>query len=270
MFQVSHEGTPKILILATEACAYPGADNVGQIHAEYPTNTYGRDHEQYYDDATRERVIFVRYSAEQLPVVSKNGGADESSLSVTVRDTLTFGEEIEIPADLVVLVTGMIPRNLDTLIDQLKLSRSADVFLQEVHPKLRPVELAVNGVFVAGTCQAPMDISESCSSGSDAASKAIALLSRGHIELDPFRARVDTDRCRGEGKCAEACEHQKAISLIETGDDGETSRHAVVNSALCNGCGMCVAVCPHQAIQVDGWHLEQFDAMVDALVPDYS
>ncbi|MBN2296343.1 MAG: hydrogenase iron-sulfur subunit [Pirellulales bacterium] len=31
---------PKILILATEACAYPGADNVGQIHMEYPTNTY--------------------------------------------------------------------------------------------------------------------------------------------------------------------------------------------------------------------------------------
>lgn len=31
---------PKILILASEACAYAGADNVGQIHAEYPTNTY--------------------------------------------------------------------------------------------------------------------------------------------------------------------------------------------------------------------------------------
>jgi F420-non-reducing hydrogenase iron-sulfur subunit len=31
---------PKILILASEACAYPGADNVGQIHAEYPTSTY--------------------------------------------------------------------------------------------------------------------------------------------------------------------------------------------------------------------------------------
>jgi len=32
--------SPKTLILATEACAYPGADNVGQIHADYPTNTY--------------------------------------------------------------------------------------------------------------------------------------------------------------------------------------------------------------------------------------
>jgi len=30
----------KILILATEACAYPGADSVGQAHSTYPTNTY--------------------------------------------------------------------------------------------------------------------------------------------------------------------------------------------------------------------------------------
>ncbi|MBN2170872.1 MAG: hydrogenase iron-sulfur subunit [Candidatus Krumholzibacteriota bacterium] len=30
----------RILVLATETCAYPGADNVGQIHAEYPANAY--------------------------------------------------------------------------------------------------------------------------------------------------------------------------------------------------------------------------------------
>jgi len=30
----------KILILATVACAYPGADTVGQAHLSYPTNTY--------------------------------------------------------------------------------------------------------------------------------------------------------------------------------------------------------------------------------------
>jgi heterodisulfide reductase subunit A len=104
---------------------------------------------------------------------------------VSVRDVLTFGEELRVPADLVVLATGMVPRNLDRLVEQLKLSRSEDGFLQEVHPKLRPVELAVHGVFVAGTCQAPMDISESSASGSAAAVKAAGLLTKGHIELDP-------------------------------------------------------------------------------------
>ena len=242
--------------------------NVFELYQDI--RSYGRNHEQYYDDATRERVIFVRYTADEPPAVSRNEGADAAPLSVSVKDTLTFGEELNIPADLVVLATGMVPRNLDTLIHQLKLSRSADGYLQEVHPKLRPVELAVSGIFVAGTCQAPMDIAESCTSGAAAASKAVALLSRGHIELDPFRARVDTDLCCGEGKCVEVCEYQKAVTLVEVERDGKTFQQAEVNSALCNGCGMCVAVCPHQAIQVDGWHLTQFDAMVDALVADYS
>ncbi len=30
----------KILVLATESCAYPGADSVGQAHSSYPTNVY--------------------------------------------------------------------------------------------------------------------------------------------------------------------------------------------------------------------------------------
>jgi len=38
--EAKQQKKPKILILASETCAYPGADNVGQIHAEYPTNTY--------------------------------------------------------------------------------------------------------------------------------------------------------------------------------------------------------------------------------------
>jgi len=126
----------------------------------------------------------------------------------------------------------------------------------------------VRGVFVAGTCQAPMDVSESCAAGSAAASKVAALLGKGSIELDPFRARVDTDRCQGEGKCIEVCQFQEAITLVEVGENEDCRKYAEVNPVLCNGCGICVAVCPHQAIQVSGWKLDQFDAMVDALVAD--
>ena len=107
-----------------------------------------------------------------------------------------------------------------------------------------------------------------CASGAAAASKAIALLSRGQIELDPFRAKVDVSRCRGEGTCRDVCEHQQAITLVETRQQDQTLRHAQVNAALCNGCGMCVAVCPNRAIEVEGWELRQFEAMVDALVAD--
>jgi heterodisulfide reductase subunit A len=184
------------------------------------------------------------------------------------EDLLTFGEEIDVPADLLVLATGMIPHDIENVIEQLKLARSEDGFLQEVHPKLRPVEMAVGGVFVAGTCQAPMDVLESCAAAGAAAAKAASLLARETIELDPFRARVDPDRCQGHGKCVEACVYQRAIQWIEADRDGQTVTVARVNSALCNGCGMCVPECPTGAIQIAGWRLDQFEAMVDALVAD--
>ncbi len=40
MLQSDRATPPKILILATTSCAYPGADATGQAHLSYPTNTY--------------------------------------------------------------------------------------------------------------------------------------------------------------------------------------------------------------------------------------
>ncbi len=233
--------------------------------------TYGRGHEDYYEEACQKGVLFFRWAAESPPVVAKND-AGPSPLKVTVKDTLTWNEEIEVPADLVVLSSGMVPRDIGPLVDMLKLPRSADGFLQEVHPKLRPVELAVNGVMIAGACQAPMDTTESCASAGAAAAKASALLTKGYIELDPFVATVDEAACTGGADCDEACvkecKYQQAISMVEKEVDGERITVAEVETALCDGCGMCVAVCPHGAIQVAGWQLKQFEAMVDAIVMD--
>jgi heterodisulfide reductase subunit A len=232
--------------------------------------TYGRDHEDYYDNASKREVLFFRYLAQTPPVVIEANGTDGSPLVVRVKDTLTFGEELEVPADLVVLATGMVPRDISHLVSMLKLSRSADGFLQEVHPKLRPVELAVNGVFLAGTCQAPMDITESCAAASAAAVKAAALLSKGHIELDPFVAQVNLELCVGDAKCLEECKYMTAVSLVEQEVRGKRVKLAAVNAALCSGCGMCAAACSYGAIQVAGWRLDQFEAMTDALVADYA
>jgi len=234
--------------------------------------TYGRGHEDYYDDASTKGVLFLRYTADAPPVVEVAPSGNELELQVRVIDTLTFGEEIEVPADLVVLATGMMPRNITGLVEMLKLPRSADRFLQEVHPKLRPVELAINGILVAGTCQAPMDITESCAAASAAAAKVVALLTRGYIEMDPFIAEVEAQRCTGgegcDAACVTECSFQKAITVEDCEQNGETVKRAVINAALCTGCGMCVAVCPFQAVQVEGWRLEQFDAMVDAIAAD--
>lgn len=79
-------------------------------------------------------------------------------------------------------------------------------------------------------------------------------------------ATVDFDRCQGSGACVEVCAHQKAITLREVPINGAVALRAYVNPALCRGCGMCVPACPHGAIQVEGCRLDQFDAMVEAMV----
>ena len=230
--------------------------------------TYGRGHEDYYEKASTNGVVFFRYSPESLPEVQKSEGSQDLPLKVKVKDMLTFGEEIEVYSDLVVLSTGMVPSKIHGLIEKLKLPRSADGFLQEVHPKLRPVELAVDGVFIAGSCQSPMDISESCASATAAAAKAAAMLAKGYIESDPFVATINLEKCKGTGNCIKECSFVNAISLVEMNVNGKVVKRVKVNGALCKGCGMCVPVCPNHAVQVEGWRIEQYDAMVDAISSD--
>ncbi len=227
--------------------------------------TYGRGQEDVYEEASKLRVTFFRFEPEDQPQVEtiSNG---QFPLQVSVKDTLTFGEQIDVPVDLVVLATAMEPMPIKDLVELMKLPVGADRFLQEVHPKLRPVEVANTGVLLAGTCQAPMDVGEACNAAQAAAAKTTALLARGYVELDPFVARVDTEKCEGNGLCEQACPIDGAIQVKEKEVDGQIVRKAEITPALCTGCGICVAVCPSRALDINGWTLEQYEAMVDAIV----
>lgn len=228
--------------------------------------TYGRGQEELYEQAARNGVVFLRFEADNAPEVVTAAPEEGFALKVRVSDTLTFGETLEVPADLVVLATGMEPNDVSDLVEMMKLPVGMDRFLLEVHPKLRPVEMPVGGIFVAGTCQAPFDVAEACNTAGAAAVKAAALLAGGQVELDPFVAEVDVDRCRGTGACVEACLNPGALALVEMDIDGQSVRRARVTPALCLGCGACVAVCPENAIDVCGMTLGQYEAMVDAIV----
>jgi heterodisulfide reductase subunit A len=226
---------------------------------------YGRGHEEIYRRAQASMVRFIRYHGDERPEVLAAPAGDTHPVLVRVRDYLTYGEEIEVPVDLVVLAVGMMPRQIDTLVDMLKISRGADRFLLEVHPKLRPVEMAVRGIVLAGTAQGPMNIQESLSAASAAAAKVAALLGQGRVELPPFVARVDEGRCTGTGACVGACQEEGAIVLQTFQENGREVKRAVVTPANCTGCGACVGVCPNRAIDVQAWTLAQYEAMVDAI-----
>lgn len=232
--------------------------------------TYGRGEETYYSEASKAGVVFFRYHGEEPPQVcpAPGGQTGQGALTVTVKDTLTWGEELDVPVDMVVLGTGMVPGQIQDLIGHMKLATGEDGFLQEVHPKLRPVEVAVNGVLLAGTAQGPMNISETLAAAGAAAVKAAAMFAKEDVELNPYVAQVDLSRCSGEAKCVTQCEYEGALSIVEMRIDGEIVPRAQVNAGLCVGCGACVAVCPHRAIDVNGWRLDQFEAMVAGIASE--
>jgi heterodisulfide reductase subunit A2 len=262
----------------SRVCCTASLHMTEELHQRFPElniydlyqdiRTYGRGHEEYYSGAMDDGVRFVRYHGTERPEVTAASDDDTHPVLVHVKDSLTYNEELEIPVDLVVLAVGMMPRSIDELVKMLKISRGNDRFLLEVHPKLRPVETAVNGVVLAGTAQGPMNIQESLSAASAAAAKVVSLLGQGKVDLQPFVAAVDAGKCDGTGACVEVCEYEDAIALEIVKENGKQEKRAVVTPANCSGCGACVGVCPNRAIDVQGWTLAQYEAMVDAIAMD--
>jgi heterodisulfide reductase subunit A len=228
-----------------------------QYHLYRDMRTYGK-YELLWSESREKGSLYLRVPDDEPPVVEQlvSGG-----LTVTARDLLTGGEEVAIPADLVVLVTGMVPRENDELVSVLKLPVGNDGFLNEIHPKLRPVETVVDGVYICGACQSPKNSAEAVASGLAAVTQSGAILKRGFAELDPMVALVDTDACTWCGKCLEACPYD-ALEQVEA--DGKAV--AEVIRTACKGCGGCVPVCPTEAIDLQGYTDAQIKAMIDGLL----
>jgi len=232
--------------------------SVHQFHLFRDIRTYGR-YEAIYEKALRTGSVFLRYSEEEPPTVAaENGG-----LVVKVKDHLMAGEEVEIHPDLVVLVTGMVPREGRALVQALKLPVGNDGFFREVHVKLRPVETVVDGVFIVGAAQGPKNVAESVTSALAGVSKAAALLLKGYVHLDPLVARVDPNLCAWCDECVKACPYG-AIDKVAYGE----KEVATVNAILCKGEGACVPACPKQAVSVLGYTNEQITSMIDAMAKE--
>jgi len=229
-----------------------------QFHLFRDVRTYGK-YEALYERALRSGSVFLRYGDDAPPTVAR----DEGGLVVKVKDRLMRGEEVEIRPDLVVLVTGMVPRESGPLARVLKLPVGQDGFFHEVHVKLRPVETVVDGVFIVGTAQGPKNVAESVASALAAVSKAGALLLKGYVDLEPTVAKVDPDLCVWCDECTTACPYG-AVASVAYGD----KRVAEISGVLCKGEGACVPVCPKQAVSVEGYTNEQITAMIDALAKE--
>lgn len=212
---------------------------------------FGKGFEEFYDQAREDGVIYRRGNPSEIV---KRG----DRVAVRAEDTL-LSQQVEVEADLVVLAVGMKPRSDSEAVAQLlKLSRSGDGFFMEAHPKLRPVDTSMAGVFLAGCCQSPKDIADSISQARAAASAAMIPLMRGEVQVDAATSFIDEELCSGCGQCADYCNFA-ALSLHPV------RGRMTVNAVLCQGCGACATACPSKAIKVHQFTFEQVMAQVDAL-----
>jgi heterodisulfide reductase subunit A len=176
----------------------------------------------------------------------------------------TLGIPVSIPSDLVVLSTGIVPNSDSKTIAQfLKIPLNADGFFLEAHMKLRPVDFATDGVFLAGLAHSPKRIEESIIQAQAAAGRVATVLSRDTIELEGNISFVVDENCDGCAYCVDTCPY-KAITLLEYMREGMIKKTVEVNESICKGCGCCMATCPKQGIYVKGFKLEQIAAQVNA------
>jgi len=197
-----------------------------------------KGYEEFYARAREMGVNFIRGR------VSKITETPEKNLIIHAEDTL-LGEPIELEAEMVVLATAAIPaKGADEVARLLNITRGSDGFFMESHPKLKPIDTPVDGIFLAGACQGPKDIPYSVSQGSGAAARAATILSKPSVKIEPIIAVVDPEKCRNVrvkcGICASKCPYGAIV--VEEGKPAE------VRAAMCHGCGTCVAECPADAI----------------------
>ncbi|MCP3952261.1 MAG: CoB--CoM heterodisulfide reductase iron-sulfur subunit A family protein, partial [Desulfobacterales bacterium] len=200
--------------------------------------TYGFS-EDYYAEARRRGVIFVRYETDTPPEVTPDG----DQVQVVFEDPI-LGRKLSIEADCLALSTGMAVNEEATedLAMIFHLNRTLDGCFLEEHVKLRPTDLSVPGFFVAGSVHAPKNIKECIAQSQAAASRVLAMLSKDTINLGATVARVDPEKCATCLACVRACPY--GVPFINE------DRYSEIDPAKCHGCGVCAAECPAKAIEL--------------------
>jgi heterodisulfide reductase subunit A len=221
------------------------------------TDARGPGGKIFEDFLTRAEKIGTTYMRGQIDNVAQQDGR----LLISGQDFLT-GKTFNIAADLVVLATGLMPnQDVANLFQTLHISYDNKNYLLQAHPKLRPVETATDGIFIAGCAVAPTDVPESVAQGGAAAEYVLKLFSQESIEAEPMTSTVDIARCTGCLLCRQVCPFQAVEA--QTLRDGRTV--ASINESLCKGCGLCVVACRPGAIKLRGFSDQQILAEVMSL-----
>ncbi len=209
--------------------------------------------EDYYTEARQLGVLFFRFEADDPPVVDTVDG----KVTVTFKDHV-LGRYLQATPDLVTLSAGMVPEDTEELASIVKLARTPEGHFMEAHVKLRPVDMATEGIFVCGTAHSPKLLPESIAQAYAAASRATTFLSQPHLKLSGVTAHVNPDNCASCLICVRSCPY----GVPKINADGVSE----IDEALCQGCGVCTAECPAKTIELAWYEDEQLLCKVESLL----
>lgn len=210
--------------------------------------------EDYYTEARKQGVIFVRFQKDNPPVVK----AASDGVLVTVKDHI-LQKDIEIQADILALSAGVFPSGSEELSRKMKLNTNSEGYFLEAHVKLRPVDMGSDGVFLCGTAHGPKLISEAIVQANAAASRAVTFLSKDQIKLSAIKAQVETDHCVKCLTCVRSCPFEVPRFNVERGE-------IQIDPALCQGCGVCACVCPRETIKLNNYEDDQITCEIETLL----
>jgi heterodisulfide reductase subunit A-like polyferredoxin len=211
--------------------------------------------EDLYREARERGVLFIRYDLERMPELSRahNG---KGGLVLRVFDPV-LQMPVTLSPDLVVLASGVVPADNKKLYETFKVPVNSDGFLVEAHAKLRPVDFASDGLFVAGLAHYPKPLEESISQARAAVARAMIILSRDVLMVGGIVASVEKEKCAVCLTCVRTCPY--GIPFIH--EEG----YAQIEASECHGCGACVAECPGKAITLNHFTDRQITAKTHAL-----
>ncbi len=220
---------------------------------------FGKGFEEFYNRMIGEGTALIE--ARPSGVTNKaETPAEKGKLIVQYKEENHPGKARRLPVDMVILSTAMEPRSDAQNVGRLfNISRSADGFFLERHPKLDPIATTTDGIFVTGCCQGPKDIPDTVAQASGAAAEVLSMIEKGSVEIEAATALVDEKICSGCQICKLVCPY----SAVTFDEEKKVCR---VNEALCKGCGACIGGCFSGSITLKHYTSEQLVAQMESML----
>ncbi|NOR23241.1 MAG: 4Fe-4S dicluster domain-containing protein [Desulforhopalus sp.] len=205
-----------------------------------------------YRVARQAGINFIRFDPEVNP---PEINTEEAGIEITITDP-SIRLPVRLHPDLLVLSTGMKPRDTEELASMLRVPRNDSGFFIEAHAKLRPVDLPSEGLFMAGTAHGPKSSSETIAQAQAAVARVATLLSKHSLKMSGVVSTVDPTNCAVCLTCVRACPY--GVPFINDQHSAE------INPALCQGCGICVAECPAKTITIGRFDDRNIEAKIES------